>query len=164
MAGERRFRLLLYAALPDRVHAEVLSPLGTPLLLVDGGAGRLAVTFVREGEAFVGRATAEALDHVLGVRLDLGDLVRAILTGEGSAPGLLLERSPDDTPGLPERLRLRARSGGSLELDLKGTRPLVADPRALGSGRPPEGVVERPLRELAGAADRLEDLTDEGEP
>ena len=32
-----RFRLLLFAAAPDRIHGEVLSPMGTTALIFDGG-------------------------------------------------------------------------------------------------------------------------------
>ena len=161
---ERRFRLLLYAVLPDRVHAEVLSPLGAPLLLVDGGEGRLAVTFVREGDAFVGPSSPDALGHVLGLPLGLGELVPVILTGKGTASGWRCERQPEGTPGLPQRLVLEAEGGARLLLELKGLRPLAADPETLGTGQAPAGVRLRPLDELAEASDRLDWLDEEGEP
>jgi len=154
----RRFRLLLYADLPDRVHGEVLSPLGTPQLIVDGGAGRLAVTFVREGESFVGPSSAEDLGRILGVRLGLRDLVRALLTGECDSGDYRLDRSDDPVPGLPQTLSIRGRSS-SLTLDLRRLRPVAADPAALGTGQPPAGTTVRPLGDLAPRDPRLRQLT-----
>ena len=154
----RRFRLLLYAELPDRIHGEVLSPLGTPQLIVDGGAGRLAVTFVREGESFVGPSSAEDLGRILGIRLGLHDLVGALLTGECDSGDYRLERSDDPVPGLPQTLSIRG-SSSSLTLDLRRIRPVATDPAALGTGRPPAGTTVRPLGELAPADPRLRQLT-----
>ena len=154
----RRFRLLLYADLPDRVHGEVLSPLGTSLLIVDGGAGRLAVTFAREGESFVGPSTAEDLGRILGVRLGLHELVRALLSGVCNSADYRLERSDDPVPGLPRMLSIRG-AASSLTLELRRLRPVAADPAALGTGRPPSGTTVRPLSDLAPADPRLRQLT-----
>lgn len=159
----RRFRLLLFAALPDRVHGEVLSPLGAPQLIVDGGAGRLAVTFVRDGESFVGPARGDVMGRILGVPLELDELVRALLRGEAAGGEVHLERSGGGTGDLPETLRIWA-EGGTLILELKRLRPLRADPTLLGTGRPPEGTRVRPLEDLDEEGERLERLAgDEGE-
>ena len=154
----RRFRLLLYADLPDRIHGEVLSPLGTPQLIVDGGAGRLAVTFARQGESFVGPSTAEDLGRILGVRLGLHDLVHALLTGQCDSSDYHLERSGDPAPSLPKTLSIRGRSS-SLTLELRRLRPLAADPASLGTGRPPAGTTIQPLDDLAPEDPRFRRLT-----
>ena len=157
----RRFRLQLFAALPDRVHGEVLSPLGAPQLIVDGGAGQLAVTFVRDGESFVGQAHGDVVARILGVRLELDELVRALLTGETLGGAHRLERTGRGTGELPEAVTIRS-EGGTLTLELKRLRPLRADPTLLGTGRPPEGTRVRPLEDLNDEGERLERLAGDG--
>jgi len=147
----RAFRVLLHAELPDRIHAEVLGPIGGPRLIVDGGGGRLAVTFVGEGTSYVGEATAEALDAVLGVRIALDELVSGLLTGEipPGAPYRLL-RSPAGDGGLPGTVEVISPSGGRLELRLKKRRAVATVEPGLASGTPPPRTRHRPLIELAG--------------
>jgi len=156
----RRFRLLLYAGLPDRLHAEVLSPLGRPQLIVDAGGGQLAVTFVREGESFVGPARTGALTGVLGVSLGPDELVRALLLGDGLPAEYRVERSGSASPELPETLTIRS-EGVWLELELKRLRPLKTDPTRLGTGTAPVGTRVLPLEQLDGEQQRLEALTEE---
>ena len=59
-----RFKLLLHAALPDRLHGEVLAPVGGTVLIFDGGGGRMAVTFVRDRVSFVGPASPANLEKL----------------------------------------------------------------------------------------------------
>jgi hypothetical protein len=158
----RRFRLLLFAALPDRVHGEILSPLGNPQLIVDGGGGQLAITFVRDAESFVGPARVDVLARILGVRLDLHELAGALLTGEASSDDRRVERVGNDVPGLPETFTV-GMEGASLALELKRLRPLTADPTVLGTGRPPRGTRVRPLEALEAEGERLERLAAEEE-
>lgn len=157
----RRFRLLLFAALPDRLHGEVLSPLGAPQLIVDGGSGKLAVTFVRDGESFVGRAHGDVVARVLGVHLELDELVRALLIGESVGGGHPLERMGRGAGELPQAVTIRTEDG-TLALELKRLRPLRADPTLLGTGQPPEGTRVRPLEELEDEGARLERLAGDG--
>jgi hypothetical protein len=160
-AKERRFRLLLFAALPDRVHGEVLSPLGGPQLILDGGSGQLAITFVRDGESFVGPARSEVLSRILGVEVELGQLVRALLLGEGSGGGLRVERKGPSAPGLPESLTIETEDA-TFALELKKLRSLGADPGRLGTGQPPADTSVRPLEDLEGEGERLERWADDG--
>ena len=153
----RQFRLLLFAALPDRVHGEVLSPLGTMQLILDGGRGRLAITFVSDGVSFVGPARPEALARILGVPLSLEELVRGLLTGEVENEEITLVRTGDRNAGLPERLEIRTPSS-SLELRLKRLRPARALEPELGTGRPPGNTEVRPIEDLEREGRRLEDL------
>lgn len=163
LEGERtrRFRLLLYAALPDRFHAEVVPPVGAPVMIVDAGAGQLSVTFARDGVAFVGEATGEAVRDLLGVDLEIESFVAALLAGEAPPGNTRLDRTPRSAAGYPERFALRGETGG-LALELKRLRPLQAGDRArLGTGSPPEGVRVRPLGQLS--LEQVEAVQDEAE-
>ena len=147
---QRRFRLLLYAELPDRLHGEALTPTSATALIVDAGEGRVAIDLVRDRVAFVGDAEPGALERLLGIRVELHELVEALL-GAGSSPGgHRMEREPAGVPGLPERFRVEGPEG-SLELELKRRRPFRGDPALLGRGVPTEGFEERPLDEFGSA-------------
>ena len=137
---------MLFAALPDRLHGEVLSPLGAPQLILDGGDGVLAATLVERGQAFVGPADPAVLGRLLGARVELRQLVHGLVLGEWDVPGYRFERS-GATPGLPASLAI---DDGTtrLSLKLRRLRPLEVDAQNLGSGRPPAGVEVRPLAEL----------------
>jgi hypothetical protein len=137
--GERRgFRLLLFAAPPDRLHLEVLSPLGPAQLIVDGGGGRLAVTVLAERTSYVGPAGQEAFDKLLGLPVDLGQLVSTVLTGDPAGASLEVERSAAAQGRLPRTLALRS-AGVSVSLALQRFRGGPA-PAVVGRGEPPPGV------------------------
>jgi hypothetical protein len=155
----RRFRLRLFAELPDRIHGEVVSPLGYTEMVFDGGGGRLAVTMVRDKLAFVGTAREGALEHVFGVPFGLQELVAGLLTGEHASTRGTLQREPIGEPGLPTRLTIVS-GRRMLRLELKRFRPLDAmTAEGLGRGDPPAGVEQRPLEAL-----RLYDPPAEGPP
>jgi hypothetical protein len=142
----QKFKLLLFAAPPDRLHGEVLSPTGNTVLIFDGGDGRMAVTFVRDRVAYVGPAGSEALDKLVGVPLTLEELVRGLLEGaRGGEPYTLVRLAQE--PGLPQSLEIVA-EGRSLALQLKRLRPLSAPAEGLGTGRPPDGMEQLPLERL----------------
>jgi len=143
----RRFRLLLYAASPDRIHCEVISPVGSTLMVLDGGGGRLAVTFVRDGVSYVGTARPETLERVFGLRLGLDELVGALLGSDLAPAACRVERQAAPDGELPARFGLddgRRR----LDLELKRFQPLKGPSEALGTGEPPPGTELRPLDEL----------------
>jgi len=136
---------MLYAASPDRLHGEVLSPLGSPVMSFDGGEGQLAVTLVRDRLTFVGEATPKSLEPLLGVAISLPDLVGALLEGvTPEAAGWTLER-PDGS-GLPESFTVTSESG-TMSLQLKRWHQLKTGGN-LGTGEPPPGMELRPLEEL----------------
>lgn len=146
----RRFRLLLYAALPDRVHAEVLPPVGGPRLVLDGGAGRLAVALVEERLAYVGDAEAGSLERVLGVRVTLASFVSALLLGHPAQAGeVSMRREPESGSGLPSSFELRRGSSALSLLRKKDGRRVLALGAAVGSGTPPAGFRVLPLTELS---------------
>ena len=152
---KRRFRLLLFVALPDRVHAEVISPLGSTVMIVDGGAGELAVTLSRDGVSYVGKARPEILERILGVRLSLEDLVRGFLGGPQDVDCIdcSVTRSAEEQNGLPQAVEFRSHES-SLSFELKKVRPLREPTVALGTGRPPDGTEIRALDDL-GAEHRM---------
>jgi hypothetical protein len=142
----RGFRLMLFVAAPDRIHAEVLAPLGPPELVLDGGAGRLAITLVGEGRSYVGPARPEALSRVLGPAIELTRLVDAVLRGDAGDSGLSVQRS--GPPGsLPESLTL-ASEDMRLTLKRKRLRALERPAEELGTGRAPSGAATYPLDEF----------------
>lgn len=142
-----RFRLLLWAELADRVHAEVLSPLGSPEVVVDGGQGRLALTLVREGLSYAGAGSAESLELMLGVPLSLAQLVQALLTGAVAQDACRVERGSEPPGFLPSSLSLCC-AENCLQLVLKRRLPERAEAAGLGTGEPPPGTTTRPLAEL----------------
>lgn len=150
----RRFRLLLYAALPDRVHAEILSPLGTMQMILDGGQGRLAVTFVADGVSYVGAASPAAMERILGVPLTLEELVLGLLTGETGNDEIELSRTGAEQ-SLPENLEIRTASS-SLDLRLQRLRPTHAASSELGTGTPPAGTEILPIGQLVSQDARWE--------
>jgi len=145
--NSRRFRLLLYATLPDRIHGEILSPVGTTEVMIDGGGGQVAVTLPRDRVAYTGPGDAEAMEKVLGIRLSLEDLVRALLGHEVSDSGYELDREPRGEVGLPLGLRIEG-NGHRLSLRLKTKQPLRVSTATLGNGEPPPEMDVRPLATL----------------
>jgi hypothetical protein len=148
---ERRFRLLLFAALPDRLHAEILPPVGAASLIVDAGEGRLSVLSSRDRIAYVGDASREALRKAIGVDTTVEALVRALVAGEAPGGGVEVEREPEGGTGLPRRFTIRSRDL-SLSLTLEGVRK-VKGGGPLGVGAPPEGTPTAPLDELPDLGD-----------
>ena len=146
-AESRKFRLLLFAAEPDRLHAEALSAVGSTELIVDGGGGRISISMVRERISYVGDADPQAMEKVLGVALSLEDLVRILLTGEESGEGFRMERRPASGGLLPDWLKISA-EGRSAEFKLKRLRPMRGRPELLGTGAAPERMKVLPLEEL----------------
>lgn len=139
-----RFRLLLFAAKPDRIHGEVLSPVGGPVLIFDGGAGKIAVTLVRDRVAFAGPAGPEVLEKLIGVPVRLEELVESLLSGGGHDETRTVLREPAGREGLPERFEIRA-GGRSLRLQLKRLRALQRRDGGVGTGDPPAGMELLPL-------------------
>jgi hypothetical protein len=144
----RRFRVQLWAALPDRLHAEFSPPVGGPAVIVDAGGGRLSVTLPRERTAYVGQASAAAIGAVTGVSVSLEDLVRWIVLGGGSERGdVRVRRLPERGPGLPRELEIRA-GERTLRIERRETFTSAALAAGTGTGAPPSGVVEKPIAEL----------------
>ena len=144
----RRFRMLLFAQQPDRIHAEALSPVGTTEMILDAGDGLAAVTLVRDGVAYVGPLEPGIVEATLGLPIAIEELVRGIL---GPQPprleGRTILREPEGREGLPRRLEA-ASEQVRLTLELKRLQPVRGLAEELGRGTPPPGMERRPLSEL----------------
>jgi len=70
---------VILAAGPDQLRAEILSPFGTPLLVMTGSGSELAVLVPGENLFYFGRATAENLQRFTRLSLRLADLVNILL-------------------------------------------------------------------------------------
>ncbi|NIM01539.1 MAG: hypothetical protein GTN89_11940 [Acidobacteria bacterium] len=157
----RKFRLLVFAAEPDRLHGEILSAVGTTELVLDAGGGQVSVFFVRDRTAYVGAADADVLEALTGVRVSVGDFVQALLGHVPAAPGGAPQWSLDRT-GRPYPDRIGLKDGErSFELQIKRVRAIRADPATLGTGQPPDGALRRPLEDLD--PDTLPGVETEGE-
>ena len=149
-SGEHGFRATLFLARPDRVHAEIAGPVGGPRLIVDGGGGRIALSFVADRVAYVGDDPRGGLRSVLGLDLGLEDLVGAVLEGIAPAGVREFERTPGGPGGWPRRIEM---SGPDVELvlDLRRTRGLPVEVKAeLGTGTPAPGLAVLPLEQAPG--------------
>ena len=144
---DRKFRLLLFAELPDRLHGEILSPVGKTVMIFDGGGGRLAVSLPRERQAFVGQGDPVAMERVFGLALSLESLTRSLLLGEALDSEIRVERTGGEASAMPELLRISTVER-SLELQLKSLQRLRVPAESLGTGQPPEGLELRPLDDL----------------
>ena len=161
----RRFRLLLYAELPDRLHAEAVAPVGGTQLIVDGNAERLSIALVRDKLSFAGPPTGEDLRRIVGASLRPEQLVSALLRGcphppAPNPPATDASATPstscaqegysyrrEGAPGLPERFELRS-GGHRLELELRRVQRSKPTGSALGSGDPPPGFERYPISDL----------------
>lgn len=143
---DRRFRMLLFAAEPDRLHVEVLSPVGGTVLILDGGGDRVSVAIPRERRAYVGPADRELFERLLGVPVDLPGWISALRRGGTAGPGIEILRT-----GAPDSLPTRFEAQGEssrLTLELRRIQPVGAAASELGRGVPPEGFEIRPIDEL----------------
>ena len=150
-SGVRGFRATLFVARPDRLHAEIAGPVGGPRLIVDGGGGRIAVSFVADRLAYVGEDARAGLRSVLGLDLGLEELVAAVLDGAAPAAVRAFEYTPGGPGGWPRRL---AMSGSDVDvvLELRRTRALPASATTdLGTGTAAPGFEHRSLEEAPGA-------------
>lgn len=143
----RKAKVLLFAALPDRLHAEVLPPIGGPALILDGGDGRLAVTVGSREAAWVGEAGEDVLESILGFPVTLDALVRSLLQGAALEGPVQISRAPESGSGLPRSFSM-VLPGRELRLELQRTRERGRGAYAIGTGTPPPGVEVHALEEL----------------
>lgn len=143
----RKFKLLLYVDLPDRLHGEIVSPVGTTVLVFDGGSGRLAVTYVRDRTSFVGPSSADAVESLFGVHASLEGLVRALWTGDTSGEEFHVERAGPKA-GIPTRFEIVSNRRRMI-LELRKYQTLRGAGDSVGTGEPPHGTTILPLDDLA---------------
>jgi len=146
--GNKKFKLLIFAELPDRLHGEIISPIGSTVAIFDGGAGMLSVALLRERLAFVGSAGPTAMERVCGLPISLEDLVRGLLEEDLRETDYLVMRTPSEDGGLPADLTITA-GGQALYLALKRKQQVRGPTTSLGTGQPPAGLDIHPLEELS---------------
>ncbi|HEX4825484.1 MAG TPA: hypothetical protein VFV19_14370 [Candidatus Polarisedimenticolaceae bacterium] len=143
----RKLKLLLWAQAPDRIHAELLGPVGGVRLTVDAGPGAAAVIDHESAIAYAGVPSPDDVRRLVGVPLAVPALVEALLSGT-KPDGLRVERV--GAPGLPERFTV-AGGGGTLTLELVHLTRGSDAAAALGTGAPPPAMTVRPLEEWEAA-------------
>ncbi len=144
---ESRFRTWVWAEAPDRLHIEVLSGIGTTVLILDAGGGRMAIAVPREKRAWAGAASSEALRRFSGFQVELEALVQMVLVGN-PVPGVEIKREGSAAGTLPRRLELAA-AARVLRLDLRRLRPLGSRATgSLGTGNAPAGYLAEPIEEF----------------
>ena len=145
-AAARGAKISIWAEEPDRLHAEILAPVGGVTFTIDAGGGRLCVVDVARGVAYAGEDAKGALETLVGVPISVGDAVLALL--HGVAPqGLSITRAGGDDGALPKGLRI---ADGERFLALASVRVERGriDPSKVGTGEPPARLPVRPLTSL----------------
>lgn len=146
LAAARGAKLVVWAAEPDRLHAEIVAPVGGVTFTLDAGGGRVCLVDVARGIAYAGDDGKGALTALVGVPVSVGDAVAALLHGVAPA-GLSVSRDGGDDGALPSDFRI---SDGNRFLLLARVRidRARADAGALGTGIPPSRLPVHPLESL----------------
>jgi hypothetical protein len=141
----RKARLLVWAEAPDKLHAELLPPVGGSPLTLDAGEGRAVLLDTSERTAYVGDAGPDAIASLTGVRIGVPEAVAALLSGV-EPEGARVERDASASGTLPDLFSVEL-SGAKLALTrIRWERGSKTG--GLGTGTPPEGWPVRPLGEL----------------
>lgn len=142
----RHAKISLWAEAPDRLHAELLGPMGGVAFILDAGGGKTCVIDLGAATAYVGEDGVDAIERLVGVRVTVTDAVAALLSGTAPS-GLSVTRSGVAEGSLPEALRI---AEGSRSLALTQVRLVrgAGDPAALGTGVPPAKFAVEPLAHL----------------
>lgn len=151
--GPRRgAKLALWAERPDRLHAELIAPVGGVTYILDAGGGNVCVVDVTAATAYVGEDGPGAMAALTGVRVSIADAVTALLDGVSPA-GVVVIRVGGRDGALPDTFRIEdgARSLAIERLRVERGR---TDPSTLGTGLPPDNLRLRPLTNLTGDAGR----------
>ena len=148
----RGARLAVWAERPDRLHVELIAPVGGVTFTLDADGNRACLVDVATGTAYVGDGGPGAIEALVGVRLSIAQAVTALL--EGVAPeGASVTRRGAAVGALPDEFRI-ADGARSLTLDRLRFERGSADPRTLGTGNPPAHLAVRPLASLAPESSR----------
>lgn len=143
-AERARFRVWVHARPPDRLHLEVIAPVGGTVFVLDAGGGAVAASWTEDRVAIAGASDLPSMERLLGIPLDAAGWVRTVLEGES---GGAIEVEREGAPGgLPRRLVLR-RAGVEVRLDREDVRGMRGE---VGNGRPPQGFEVRPLEAMDG--------------
>lgn len=144
----RGAKLSVWAERPDRLHLEIIAPIGGVTLVLDAGGGNACIVDTGAATAYAGKAGPEAIEALVGVRVSVAEAVAALL--EGASPrGLAVTRIGGAAGALPEKIRI---VDGARSIELARIRYArgMTDPRSLGTGAPPRHLPVRPLEDFAG--------------
>jgi hypothetical protein len=143
----RGAKLAVWAERPDRLHAELVAPVGGVTYILDAGDGNACVVDVASATAYVGPDTPGAIEALAGVRVSIADAVAALLDGVSPA-GLTVTRVGGTGGTLPERIRI---DDGARSLALQRVRweRGRSEAATLGTGIPPGNLPVRPLGDLS---------------
>ena len=145
--GARRgAKLALWAEGPDRIHAELIAPVGGVTYILDAGGGNVCVVDVRAATAYAGEDGPGAIAALTGVRVSVADAVAALLFGVSPA-GLTVTRV-GGAGVLPDTLRIEDDTR-SLAIERLRVERGRTDPDTLGTGLPPDKLRLRPLSNFA---------------
>jgi len=145
----RRAKLSIWAARPDRLHAELIAPVGGVSFILDAGGGKACLIDVGAATAYAGGDSVSAIEALVGLRVSVADAVGALLTG--AAPiGLTVTRDASAEGELPAMIRIE---DGSRSIALTRVRfeRGTGDAAALGTGTPPGQLAVHPIDELSAA-------------
>lgn len=151
-AAARGAKISVWAAEPDRLHAEIVAPVGGVTHTLDAGGGRVCVVDVARGIAYVGDDGTGALEALVGLPVSIADAVAALLRGVAPA-GVSVTRNGGEDGSLPLNVRI---SDGVRFIALSRVRVDRArtDAEALGTGIPPARLPVEPLERLAESTPR----------
>jgi hypothetical protein len=145
----RRLKLSLWAERPDRLHVEILGPVGGVTLILDAGGGNTCVVDTGAATAYVGTDGPDAIEALIGVRVSVAEVVAALL--DGAPPrGLAVTRDGAVDGSLPAKIRI-VDGARSIELARIRFERGTTDPRSLGTGTPPGSIPVHPLEDLGRA-------------
>ena len=147
-----RTKLSVWAERPDRLHVELIAPVGGVTLILDAGGGSACIVDPGAATAYVGMDGPDAIEALVGVRVSVAEAVAALL--DGAPPhGLTVSRQGDSAFALPEKIRI---DDGARSIELSRIRfdRGTADPRSLGTGSPPKHLAVRPLADFGREAAR----------
>ena len=142
----RGAKLSIWAERPDRLHAELIAPVGGVTLILDAGGGAACIVDSGAATAYTGMDGPDAIEALVGVRVSVAEVVAALL--DGTPPrGLAVRRQGDGASALPKKIRI-VDGARSIELSRIRFERGTADPRSLGTGSPPKQLPVRPLQDF----------------
>jgi len=142
----RGAKLSIWAERPDRLHVELISPVGGVTFILDAGGGDACVIDAGAATAYVGKDGPEAIAALVGVRVSVAEAIAALL--EGAPPrGLAVTRTGAADGALPEKIPI-ADGVRSITLARIRYERGTTDTRSLGTGVPPKQLPVRPIEDL----------------
>jgi len=142
----RGAKLSIWAERPDRLHVELIPPVGGVSLSLDAGGGNACIVDTGAAAAYVGKDGPDAIEALVGVRVSVAEAVAALL--DGAPPrALTVTRTGGADGALPERIRI-VDGARSIELARMRFERGTTDSGSLGTGVPPPQLPVRPIEDF----------------